>query len=210
MGVEHKIRRKLLVSFNHDQSSDTMLNGGLYASRGKRGFDLAVSAAALLILTPILVVRALLVRLTSGGPVFFRQTRLGLQGRPFRVFKFRTMRVGSDHMGAKIVVPGDQRLTLVGRTLRRIKLDQLPQLINVLMGDMSLAGSRPLVPEQVNVDNSQERELLQLRPGLTSYGSLRHRVEEEYCLRQDGPGAMWQRWERPRAGSAVQSGAGSR
>jgi lipopolysaccharide/colanic/teichoic acid biosynthesis glycosyltransferase len=181
-----------LSAVDRDHSSDQRPNGGLYARWGKRGFDLVASGVALIVLSPVLAVCALLVKLTSSGPVFFRQVRLGLGGQPFKVFKFRTMQVGSERGGPKVVVPGDQRLTPVGATLRRTKLDEFPQLINVFLGDMSLVGPRPRVPAQVSLDSPVDRELLRLRPGLTSYGSLHHRLEEEYCLRQDDPAAALQ------------------
>jgi len=162
----------------------------LYRRWGKRAFDGVVSFAALIALSPILLLCALLVCLTSRGPVFFRQVRLGQHGRPFKVFKFRTMRVGADRSGPSVVVPGDPRLTLVGRFLRRTKLDELPQLLNVLRGEMSIVGPRPRVPEEVNLGQPEERALLTLRPGLTSYASVYHRMEADYCARQDNPQAV--------------------
>lgn len=163
---------------------------GLYRRWGKRAFDGVVSFVALLVLSPILLVCALLVRLTSSGPVFFRQVRVGRYGRHFKVFKFRTMRVGADRTGPSVVVPGDQRLTLIGNSLRRTKLDELPQLLNVLRGDMSLVGPRPRVPEEVNLGDPEEQTLLSVRPGLTSYASVYHRMEADYCARQHDPQAV--------------------
>jgi lipopolysaccharide/colanic/teichoic acid biosynthesis glycosyltransferase len=154
---------------------------------GKRAFDVCAAAAGLLLVSPLLLLCALLVRLTSPGPIFFRQVRLGCDGRRFKVFKFRTMRHGAERLGASVVVSGDPRVTLVGKILRQTKLDELPQLLNVLLGDMSLVGPRPRVPELVDLENPEERALLTLRPGLTSYASVYHRMEETYCLKQDDP-----------------------
>ena len=162
----------------------------LYRRWGKRFLDLVASSLGLVMASPLLVLCALLVRLTSRGPVFFRQVRLGQHGRPFKVFKFRTMRAGAHRSGPSVVVPGDPRLTLVGRFLRRTKLDELPQLLNVLRGEMSIVGPRPRVPEEVNLGQPDERALLTLRPGLTSYASVYHRMEADYCARQEAPQAV--------------------
>lgn len=162
----------------------------IYARWGKRAFDVVAAAVGLAILTPILVLCALLVRLTSSGPIFFRQVRVGRYGRDFKVFKFRTMREGSEALGVAVVVPGDRRVTVIGRLLRRTKLDELPQLLNVLRGEMSLVGPRPRVPEEVNLGDPEEQTLLSVRPGLTSYASVYHRMEADYCARQDNPQAV--------------------
>lgn len=162
-----------------------------YDRSGKRLFDAVVSIAALIVLSPLLLLCGLLVRLTSAGPVFFRQVRLGQDGRLFRVFKFRTMRVGAEKLGAAAVAPADPRLTPVGTFVRHLKLDELAQLVNVLMGDMSLVGPRPRIPELVNLENAEERMLLTVRLGLTSYASVYHRMEEAYCMRQDDPQATY-------------------
>jgi lipopolysaccharide/colanic/teichoic acid biosynthesis glycosyltransferase len=161
----------------------------LYLSWGKRVFDLAGSLAGLLLLSPLLLLSALLVRVTSRGPVLFRQRRIGRWGRPFNVIKFRTMRQGAERSGPAVVVRGDKRLTLLGGFLRRTKLDELPQLFNVLMGDMSLVGPRPRVREEIDVVPHEERLLLTLRPGLTSYASLYHHTEADYCAQYEDPQA---------------------
>src|SRR5208283_5702065 len=136
----------------------------VYARGGKRCFDLALSLGGLTALSPVMMLCALLVRLTSRGPVFFRQTRLGYRGRPFPLIKFRTMVQGSESLGAAVEVDGDRRLTPVGAFLRRTKLDELPQLANVLRGEMSLVGPRPRVPSEVDLDDPQERILLGVGP----------------------------------------------
>jgi lipopolysaccharide/colanic/teichoic acid biosynthesis glycosyltransferase len=114
-----------------------------YARRGKRLFDIAGSLVGLAISSPLLILCALLVRLTSRGPVLFRQTRVGYLGRSFTLIKVRTLVEGAEALGASLVVPGDPRLTPVGYFLRRTKLDELPQLVNVLCGDMTFVGPRP-------------------------------------------------------------------
>jgi lipopolysaccharide/colanic/teichoic acid biosynthesis glycosyltransferase len=158
-----------------------------YESWGKRAFDLTAASVGLVLLSPVILVVALLVRLTSRGPVFFRQLRPGLNGRPFRLFKFRTMRLGADQLGAAVVVAKDARLTLVGGLLRRSKLDEIPQLINVVLGDMSLVGPRPRPFENVHLELPEERALQTLRPGITSYATVYHHSEEAYCCQQEDP-----------------------
>ena len=113
----------------------------------KRAFDLAASSIGLLLLSPLLLALAVWIRLDSPGPVFFRQERIGLRGRPFRIYKFRSMRV--DHSGPQITVGADDRITRSGHIIRAYKLDELPQLLNVFLGDMSLVGPRPEVPRYV-------------------------------------------------------------
>jgi lipopolysaccharide/colanic/teichoic acid biosynthesis glycosyltransferase len=121
-----------------------------YKRWGKRAFDFTTACIGLALLSPVILVVATLVSLTSRGPVFFRQARPGLGGRPFRLFKFRKMRLGADQLGAAVFVAKDARLTLVGGLLRRTKLDEIPQLINVVLGDMSLVGPRPRPFENVH------------------------------------------------------------
>lgn len=159
----------------------------LYPRWGKRAFDFLASLAGLIVLSPLFLICAILVRLTSRGPIFFRQARLGQHGRPFKVFKFRTMRVGSERLGSAVVVPGDLRLTSVGNLLRRTKLDEFPQLINVLLGEMSLVGPRPRVAEEYDLENPEEKFLLNVKPGMTSYASIYHRMEVDYCALQEDP-----------------------
>ncbi len=162
-----------------------------YERWGKRAFDLAAASIGLLLLSPVMLIVALLVRVTSRGPVFFRQARPGLGGRPFRLFKFRTMSHGADRLGAAVVVGRDSRLTRVGGLLRRSKLDEIPQLINVVLGDMSLVGPRPRPFENVHLEIPEERELLTLRPGITSYATVYHHSEEAYCCQQKDPQAAY-------------------
>ncbi|MEI8166810.1 MAG: sugar transferase [Chloroflexales bacterium] len=144
-----------------------------------RIIDVTAAAAGLLILSPLLIVVALVIKRTDGGPVFYRARRVGLHGHLFQLYKFRTMRVGADRQGPGITTSGDQRVTSVGRWLRRMKLDELPQLLNVLKGDMSLVGPRPEDPRYVALYTPEQRKILSVRPGITSAASLTYRHEEQ-------------------------------
>lgn len=139
----------------------------------KRVLDVLCSALGLLLLSPLLILIAVLVRLDSPGPVLFRQERVGRHGRSFRIHKFRTMRHTAASAGPAITVHGDARVTRVGAVLRRFKLDEMPQLIDVLRGEMSLVGPRPEVPEYVSHYPPAEREIvLSVRPGITDRASI--------------------------------------
>jgi lipopolysaccharide/colanic/teichoic acid biosynthesis glycosyltransferase len=138
----------------------------------KRLFDVAVSVVALALVSPILAAAALAIKLGSRGPVFFRQARIGLNGRPFQMYKFRTMVVGADRLGPSSTTTDDPRITPIGRTLRRLNIDELPQFINVLKGDMSVVGPRPQVPWAVERYTPEERVILSVRPGITDWASL--------------------------------------
>jgi len=138
----------------------------------KRLFDIVVSAVALVLVAPLLAAVAIAIRLGSAGPVFFRQTRIGLNGRPFQMYKFRTMIVGANRIGPSSTAADDPRITSIGRMLRRLNLDELPQFINVLKGDMSVVGPRPQVPWAVEHYTPEERAILSVRPGITDWASL--------------------------------------
>jgi lipopolysaccharide/colanic/teichoic acid biosynthesis glycosyltransferase len=142
----------------------------------RRLFDAVSASAGLVLLLPVFAVLALAIVLDDGPPVLFRQTRIGRGGRPFRLWKFRTMRVGS--RGRAITAAGDHRVTRVGAALRKWKLDELPQLFNVLVGDMSLVGPRPEVPEFVEPDSPVWDAVLKVRPGITDLATLFYRSEE--------------------------------
>lgn len=144
---------------------------------GKRLFDAIASLLALAVLFPLLLVIAALIRLDSPGPVFFRQQRLGQDARPFLIYKFRTMRVGASARGPRITVHADPRVTRVGRVLRRFDLDELPTLLNVLRGEMSLVGPRPELPEYLPYYSEEQKRVLTVRPGLTDPGTLAFRNE---------------------------------
>jgi len=139
----------------------------------KRLFDIASSAIGLVIVLPVFVVVAVLIKADSKGPVFYRGLRVGLRGKLFRMYKFRTMVVDADKLGGPSTPADDPRITRIGGLLRsKFKLDELPQLINVVKGDMSLVGPRPEVPEYVALYSEEEKAILSLRPGLTDYASI--------------------------------------
>jgi lipopolysaccharide/colanic/teichoic acid biosynthesis glycosyltransferase len=138
----------------------------------KRAFDLAVSAVLLVVVSPVLLGAAIAVRLDSRGPVIYRGRRTGRHGRPFDVLKFRSMKPDAELLGGTTTGQNDARVTRVGRVLRRYKLDELPQLINVLRGDMSLVGPRPEVEEYTRLYSQEERAILSVRPGITDFASL--------------------------------------
>ena len=154
--------------------------------RLKRLFDVAASAAGLLLLAPLLLAIAVWIRLDSPGPVFFRQERVGLRGQPFRIFKFRSMR--ADNAGPQITVGADARITRSGRFSRAYKLDELPQLLNVLLGDMSIVGPRPEVPRYVALYPATVRdEVLSVRPGMTDWASVQYRSESALLAQSPDP-----------------------
>ncbi len=144
----------------------------------KRAFDLIVSTVALLLLVLPLVLLGLLVRLTSPGPALFLQPRVGRGGRLFRIWKLRTMVDGAERIGPQVTAGGDARVTPLGRFLRRTKLDELPQLVNVWLGDMSFVGPRPEVPRYLDVYGEAHRMVLAVRPGITDPASILYRDEE--------------------------------
>lgn len=143
----------------------------------KRVFDFILAAAALVVLSPLMALTALAIKLTSPGPVFFRQQRVGRDFRPFWILKFRTMVAEAPRLGGPITCGDDQRITRLGRLLRKTKLDELPQLINVLKGEMSLVGPRPEVPQFVELFRADYEEILRVRPGITDLASIKYRDE---------------------------------
>jgi len=142
-------------------------------------FDALASLAGLLLLSPVLTAIAVAIKLSDGGPVLYRQRRIGREFQPFVVYKFRTMIPGADGLGAGITAAGDPRVTPLGRTLRRYKLDELPQLWNVVRGDMALVGPRPEVPEFAESFRALYGPLLTVRPGITDPGTIAFSNEEE-------------------------------
>lgn len=145
----------------------------------KRTFDVIASGLGLLLLSPLFLIIAIWVKADSPGPVFYRQTRVGRGNRDFRLFKFRSMRVGSDKKGLITVGGHDPRVTRSGYYIRKYKLDELPQLINVFTGDMSLVGPRPEVRKYVDLYTPQQLHVLDVRPGITDLASIRYRNENE-------------------------------
>jgi lipopolysaccharide/colanic/teichoic acid biosynthesis glycosyltransferase len=148
-------------------------------------FDRLVAAAGLIVFAPVLAACAVAVVLQDGGPVFFRQWRVGRYGKPFQILKFRSMRAG--RAGTQITAAGDPRVTRAGRVLRRYKLDELPQLWNVLRGDMSFVGPRPEVPMYVDLESDAWKAVLQVRPGITDLATVLHRNEEELLSQAGDP-----------------------
>ena len=153
----------------------------------KRLFDIVASGLGLLCLSPLLLVVAIWIKLDSPGPVFFRQVRVGRYNKDFRIFKFRSMRVGSDK-GSQITVGGhDSRITRSGYFIRKTKIDELPQLINVFIGDMSLVGPRPEVRHYVDMWTPEQLHVLDVRPGITDPASIRYRNENELLEKAEDP-----------------------
>lgn len=153
----------------------------------KRIFDIGASSCGLLVVLPLFVVLAVWIKLDSRGPVFYRQTRVGRHNKDFRLFKFRSMRVGSDKQGLITVGGHDPRITRSGYFIRKYKLDELPQLINVFLGDMSLVGPRPEVRKYVDMYTPEQMHVLDVRPGITDMASIRYRNENELLERVDDP-----------------------
>lgn len=153
----------------------------------KRLFDILASGLGLLCLSPLFAILAIWIKADSRGPVFYRQVRVGRGNRDFRIFKFRSMRPDSDK-GRLITVGGhDPRVTRSGYYIRKYKLDELPQLINVFIGDMSLVGPRPEVRRYVNMYSPEQMRVLEVRPGITSLASIRYRNENEILAASDDP-----------------------
>jgi lipopolysaccharide/colanic/teichoic acid biosynthesis glycosyltransferase len=160
----------------------------------KRTLDVVVSVLGLLILSPVFAVVAAIIKLDSPGPVFFRQTRVGRGGRPFRIYKFRSMVADAQRAGTALTVRADPRITRVGRLLRRSKLDELPQLVNVLVGDMSIVGPRPEVPEYMEFYTPDQRAvLIAMRPGITDYAAILFRDESSLLDGERDPVDVYRR-----------------
>ena len=157
----------------------------------KRAMDIVLSAAALCVLWPVLLLIALAIVVDDPGPVFYRQVRVGRGGKPFRIFKFRTMVVDADKKGLSITVGRDSRITRVGALLRKTKLDELAQLINVLCGQMSFVGPRPEVPRYVELYTPYQRQVLLVRPGITDYASIAYRNENDLLAGAKDPERMY-------------------
>jgi lipopolysaccharide/colanic/teichoic acid biosynthesis glycosyltransferase len=163
----------------------------------KRAIDLSLALTALLPLGPLLLAIALLIKLDDGGPVFYRGVRVGRRGVTFRIYKFRTMVVNADRLGGPSTSDDDPRITRAGRWLRRSKLDELPQLLNVVKGEMSFVGPRPEVAHEVALYSAEERALLDLRPGITDWASIRFRDEGAILRGAADPHEAYRRMIRP-------------
>ena len=143
-----------------------------------RSLEIILATIGLLLLSPVLIVLALIIKLDDGGPVFYRAGRIGRDGHKFALLKFRSMIAGADKRGGGLTTKNDSRVTPMGSFLRRRKLDELPQLFNVLVGDMSFVGPRPEDPRYVEIYTAEQRRVLSTRPGITSPASIKFRNEE--------------------------------
>lgn len=168
-----------LHSRQHSSPSPGTMKQIRPSSPMKRFLDLLCAAIGLIFFSPLLVAVSIAIKLGDGGPILHRAERVGKDGRIFRLYKFRTMVVGAHHLGAGITSNGDTRITGIGRWLRRTKLDELPQLINVLRGEMSLVGPRPEDPRYVDLYSPEEKLTLRALPGMTSAASLAFHNEEK-------------------------------
>ncbi len=163
----------------------------------KRLFDVVSSLVGLLVLSPVMLVIAILMKQSSPGPVLYAGTRIGRFGKKFRLFKFRTMVVNADKIGGPSTADDDPRVTRVGRVLRRYKLDEIPQLINVLKGEMSFVGPRPEVASEVEMYSPEQRRLLEVLPGITDWASMRFHNEGEILKGSVDPHEMYREKIRP-------------
>jgi lipopolysaccharide/colanic/teichoic acid biosynthesis glycosyltransferase len=159
----------------------------------KRAFDLLLAIIGLLVCWPLFVVAAILVKLDSPGPIFFKQVRVGRGFRPFLLYKFRTMVEDAPKRGGALTASTDSRITRVGKVLRQTKIDELPQLVNVFRGDMSLVGPRPEVPRYVELFLKNYETILTVRPGITDLASLKYRDESAILARSENPEAEYVR-----------------
>ena len=157
----------------------------------KRAMDIVISGGALLVLWPALLLVALAIKIDDPGPVFYRQVRVGRNGKPFRIFKFRTMVVDADKKGLSITVGRDNRITRMGAFLRKTKLDELAQLLNVFVGEMSFVGPRPEVQRYVDLYTPYQRQVLLVRPGITDYASIAYRNENDLLATAEDPERMY-------------------
>ena len=152
----------------------------------KRLFDIIFSLVGIVFLLPIFIVVSILIKIDSLGPIFFLQKRVGLNGDIFKIIKFRTMRVNHNN-SLTITLENDGRITRIGKILRKYKIDEIPELINVLIGDMSFVGPRPDVPGYADLLKGNNRNILKLRPGITSRASIKYANEEQLLLDQEDP-----------------------
>jgi lipopolysaccharide/colanic/teichoic acid biosynthesis glycosyltransferase len=164
----------------------------------KRAFDLIVAGLATFFLSPLFGLLALLIKLEDGGPVFYRGSRIGKGAKPFRILKFRTMVPNADKIGPPSAGDDDPRITRIGKWLRTTKLDELPQLVNVIMGDMSLVGPRPEVKSEVDRYDEKQMLLLTVRPGITDYSSIEFHNEGEILRGSADPHEAYRRLIQPR------------
>jgi len=153
----------------------------------KRLFDIVGSAVGIVLLSPVFIVLAIWIKKESKGPVFYKQKRVGKNGKEFLLFKFRSMRIGSDKLGLLTIGGSDPRITRAGNFIRKYKLDEFPQLINVLIGNMSIVGPRPEVAKYVNLYNEEQLKVLNVKPGITDWASIKFRNENELLAKAEKP-----------------------
>jgi lipopolysaccharide/colanic/teichoic acid biosynthesis glycosyltransferase len=163
----------------------------------KRSFDFVCALILLIVLLPFLLVVAFAVRLSSPGPAFYRGVRVGCKGKLFRMWKFRTMVANAEQLGGACTSSDDPRITSLGRWLRRYKLDEFPQLLNVLLGEMSLVGPRPEVQEYVDLFTEEERAILSVKPGITDWATIWGCNEEQLLAGCPNPDREYLEWIRP-------------
>jgi len=163
----------------------------------KRCFDIVLASIGLILFTPLFLYIALRIYKEDKGSIFYRGERVGLRGKPFRIYKFRTMVVNAEKIGPASTSDDDPRITKIGRFLRKYKLDELPQLINVLKGEMSFVGPRPEVPSEVATYNEEERKILSVRPGITDWASLTYHNEGEILKGAEDPHQAYREKIRP-------------
>jgi lipopolysaccharide/colanic/teichoic acid biosynthesis glycosyltransferase len=155
------------------------MQDNFYTKYGKRIFDFIASLIGLILLSPFLVIIGILIKISDKGPIFYRSKRIGQNFKPFYLLKFRTMVVNAEELGPSITKGGDQRITKIGKFLRKTKLDELPQLWNVVKGELSLVGPRPEVEKYISFYKDDYKEILKIRPGITDYAAIKFRNEEE-------------------------------
>jgi len=164
------------------------MQNSLYKKFGKRVFDLIFSFLGLMLLSPIFIIMALLIKLTSNGNIFYIQSRIGENFKPFKLYKFRSMKEGN---GLKITSKDDPRITFIGKFIRRTKIDELPQLINVIKGEMSLVGPRPEVEKYVYLQEEAYKKILNIKPGITDLAAIEFRDEEELLSQYENKEAAY-------------------
>jgi len=168
-----------------------------YKAMLKRIFDITFSGTALVLLSPLFFIVAWLIKKEDNGPVFYKGERIGLGGRPFRMYKFRTMVVNADKSGASSTAKDDPRITKIGSFLRKYKLDELPQLINVFRGEMSIVGPRPEVKKFTDLFSQEEKRILSVRPGITDWACIWNSDEGELLAGADDPDKVYMEKIRP-------------
>ena len=152
----------------------------------KRLFDIILSFVGIIILIPVFIIVSILIKIDSPGPIFFLQERVGLNGKLFKIIKFRSMKINHNN-SLKVTIGNDKRITSIGKKIRKYKIDEIPELINVFIGDMSLVGPRPDVPGYADLLVGENRNILKLRPGITSRASIKYAKEEIILLNEDDP-----------------------